>query len=97
MSPARAQTRTARFGVERTNRTSTQDKPLILLGSNHVLLTLKLRIPFFQTLDHVGGSDRLWEKCVLEDSTGVHDTDEERWRFKLQHCEGKSKKLLNAE
>ena len=26
---------------------------------------------------------------MLEDSSGFHDTTEARWRFKLQHCQGK--------
>ena len=44
---------------------------------------------FFQTLHHVSGSNRFRKERVLEDSPGFHDTTEARWRFKLQHCQGK--------
>ena len=34
---------------------------------------------------------------MLEDSAGIHDTDEERWRLKLQHCQGKNAKTFCTE
>ena len=34
---------------------------------------------------------------MLEDTAGIHDTDEERWRLKLQHCQGKIAKTCYTE
>lgn len=43
---------------------------------------------FYQTLHHVGGSDRFREERVLEDSPGIYDKNEERRRIRLQYCQG---------